>query len=261
MASKKAAIEAANADVEGKSAELKGKMAELSTIVGVARTAKSTLEETISELTILQESKELHLSEKQDVATKVESFAALKDGGQSNTKAPKELVSFFKKLKVDSSLLAALPTALGRGPEERSPFDVLTVTELEKKLTSRVEECDAKVQETETLLAQKAAMKETHESELAAALTKQRAGAEAMLQARAEHKDLEAILAEKKSENVDGEKAYKSLEAELRQRTGEVDFHQKVQGKLTELLERESEKDAEPSAEVPTGEEAAQAQE
>merc|ERR1719198_2931624 len=140
-------------------------MEALAADVGVARTAKSTLEETVSELTTLQEMKEIHVSEQQDVATKAETFALFKDG-QSSTKAPKELVPFFRKLKVDSSLLAALPTALARAPEERSPFDTLTVTELEKKLTSKIEECGTKVKETEALVAEKAAVKETHETAL-----------------------------------------------------------------------------------------------
>eukprot|EP00746_Dinoflagellata_sp_MGD_P160622 gnl/MRDRNA2_/MRDRNA2_87470_c0_seq1.p1 gnl/MRDRNA2_/MRDRNA2_87470_c0~~gnl/MRDRNA2_/MRDRNA2_87470_c0_seq1.p1 ORF type:complete len:389 (-),score=142.41 gnl/MRDRNA2_/MRDRNA2_87470_c0_seq1:268-1341(-) len=260
MASRKAAVEAAAADVERKDAELKAKMATLAADVGVARTAKSTLEETVSEVSSLQEMKELHVSEQQDVAAKAESFTLLKDG-QATTKAPKELVPFFRKLKVDSSLVAALPTALARGPQERSPFDALTVTELEKKLTSKVEECDTKVKETETQVAQKAAVKETHESALTAALTKQRAGAEALLQARGEHKDLTAVLAEKKTQVMDGQTAYKALEAELLSRTSEVEFHEKVQGKLTELLERQSPAEipaeAPPAdAEVATGEKA-----
>jgi hypothetical protein len=252
VTSHKAAVEAANADVEGKNAELKEKMAVLAADVGVSRTAKSTFEATTSELSDLQEVKELQLSEQQDTAAKAENFASLKATSQPNLKAPKELVPFFRKLKVDSSLLAALPTALARGPEERTPFDDLTVTELEKKLTTKVEECDAKVKETDTLVAEKTAMKETHETALNAALAKQRAGAEALLQARAEHKDLSAILAEKKTQALDGQMALKAVEAELSQRASEVELHHEVEGKLTELLERESEKVEEPIAEATT---------
>jgi len=101
-------------------------------------------------------------------------------------------------------------------------------------------------------IAEKAAVKESQESALNAALTKQRAGAEALLQARAEDKDLTAVLTEKKTQVIDGETAYKALEGELLSRRSEVKFHEKVQGKLTELLERQSPADSE----VAMGEEA-----
>lgn len=266
MTTRKAAVEAANAEVEGKNAALKEIMATLAADVGLAQTAKSTLDETIYELTTLAETKDLQVSEQQDVVTKAESFALLKDG-QWEAEAPKdkikELGSFFRKLKVDSSLVAALPLALARKPEERSQFDTLAATELEKSLTSKVEECASKVKETDAMIAQKTGVKGTQESALTAALTKQRAGAEALLKARAEHKDLTATLAEKNTQVMEGQTVSKALEAELSQRTSEGERHQEIQGTLTELLERQNDADqqvaiAEEAQEQVAGEEVQQ---
>lgn len=254
MTARKAAVQASTVDVEGKSVELKEKMAVLAADVRVAQAAKCSFDETVSELTTLEETKELQVSKQQDVATKAASFALLKDGqweGDAPKDKIKDLASFFKKLKADLSLVTALPIALARKPEERSQFDALTVAELEKKLTGKVEECETQVKDAQALVAQKAGVKEIQDAALTAALTKQRAGAEALLQARAEHKDLRAVLTEKNAQVTDGQTACKSLEAELFQRTSELECHQEIQRKLIELLERQG--DAGP--EVATGEE------
>jgi len=252
MTGRNAAVESADSDVQKKNAELKQKMSVLAADVGVARNAKSTLDETVSELTDIQESKDSHVAEQQDVASKAESFAVLKSGnfeGQAPKDQIKALGAFFKKLKVDASLVAALPMALGRRPEERSQFDALTNDELEKNLTSKVEECARILAEKEALLAEKTAVKETQEAALTAALAKQRAGAEALLQTRAEHKELAAVLADKKQHVKTGQIEYKGVEAEHFQRTKEVDFHAEVSSKLIELLERQTPEDAAPVVE------------
>lgn len=252
MAARTAAVDVANNDVEKKKSNLKEKMSALAADVDVVQSAKSNLEDSASELAILNETKELHASEQQDVAAKAENFTLLKNGtweGEAPKDKIKELVSFFRKLKVDASLVAALPMALGRKPEDRSQFDALTVTELETKLTTKVEECASKLRDTETLLAEKAAKKETQDSALAVAVQKQREGAEALLQTRAEHKELASVLVEKNQNVIDGQTEHKALEAELFERKHAVDLHQVIQSKLTELLERESAVDMEAATE------------
>lgn len=244
IAACKAAVDVAASNVQKKDAELKEKMAVLATDVGVARTAKEALDATVSDLTEQQEFKELYAEEKKDLAAKVESFAFLKEGSWE-TDAPKDqikvLVSLFRKLKADASLVAALPMALGRKPDERSQFDSLTVTELEKKLTGKVEELENKLKEIEASLSEKEALKTTNESAFTVAENKKRTGAEALLQTRAEQKELDSTLAEKKQKVTEGEIEHKALEAEHSQKTSELNFHEGVQGKLIELLERTTE--------------------
>lgn len=243
MATRNSAVETANNDVETKAAELKEKMSVLAADVGIAQNAKSDLDESVSQLAVLNEEKELHVSEQQGVAAMAEIFAMLKDAtweGETPKDKIKELGSFFRKLKVDASLVAALPMALGRKPEARSQFDTLTVTELENNLTTKLQDCASKLKETEASIEEKAAAKEARESVLTAALQKQKAGAEALLQTRAEHKEFISVLAEKKANVIDGQTEYKALEAELFQRTQAMEVHQMTQSNLTELLERET---------------------
>jgi hypothetical protein len=243
MTTRKSAVDIANKDVENKASELKERMRTLAADVGVAQSAKSDLDEITSEITLLKEMQEIHVSEQQDVAAKAEIFATFKDGtweGDAPKDKIKELCSFFRKLKVDSSLVAAMPMALGRKPDERSQFDVLTVTELDSKLTMKQEECASKVKESEVSLEEKAAIKETRESALATAQQKQRAGAEALLQTRAEHKEFISVLAEKNQKVIDGQFENKAMEAELFQRSHAVEVHQKIRSTLTELLERQT---------------------
>lgn len=249
MASHKAAVDVATADVEKKHAELKAKMSVLAADVGKARAAKEALDTTLSDLKSQQELKELYEEEQQDVAAKVESFASFKDGTWEGDEAPKDQIkvlgSLFKKLKADASLVAAVPMALGRKPDERSEFDSMTVTELEKKLTTKVEELASKLKEIETALSSQAAEKEVNESTLTAAQKKQREGAEAILQTRHEHKDLTVVLGKKSDQVVEGQIEHKALEAEHLQSKSAVEIHDGVQGKFIELLERQT---AEPEA-------------
>jgi len=240
MATRKAAVEAADSDLQANATDLKGKLSLLAARVGVTQTAKETFNHIVSELAYLEEIKEIHVLEQQDVAAKVESFATFIDGSLHEADASKDqlkaLGSFFRKLKVDSSLVAALPDALGHKPEERSQFDLLTVSALDKELTSKVDKCATLLQETIAAIVEKTAAKDAAEAALADALERQTAGAEAILQSKDEQKKLTAILAEKNKIVLDGQFEFSAVEAEYLQKTSELKLHVDVQDVLTELL-------------------------
>merc|ERR1711937_1058894 len=146
--------------------------------------------------------------------------------------------SFFRKIHVDASMVAALPTALGRKPADRSEFDSLAVSELEKNLEAKLETLAQKIEGHDGMMAAKKAEKEAAESAHATAKAQQRASTEALLKLKAEQKQLIAELSEKKTAVIEQEFAVQAISADHGERKVGLEAHQRTMSDLTDLLER-----------------------
>jgi len=249
---RRAAVEAAEAKLQAKGSQLKDNQVTLSADVGVTRNAEATVKETAEELTSLDETKTEHaLAHEEALNVKNEGFTSLKEGTCDDSNVEKDhvkaLVKFFKKIKADASLVAALPMALARKQAELSDFDSLAAVELEKLLESKIAVLAEQLKTTADALVQKVASKEAADAALDAAKKKQRVGAEAMLATKAEQKQLAADLSEKQEAVLEHQFETKSLQASHNERMVLLTFHQGLQTTLTELLERRT-----PVAEAPT---------
>jgi len=242
--SHKAEAETAASNLQAKVDELKGKQVACADSVGVTRSAEATLKDAQFELSHLEDLKSL-LKEEQEVAQgRMENFIMFKDGKQDSS-FPKEeqnmlktLATFLRKIKADVSLVAAVPMALGRKPEERSEFDSMTVGEMEKLMEDKLQQMAAEVEKNETSLAEATTHKATSEAALVEAKEKQRAAAEDMLAVKAEQKERTMILAKKKEAVVEQEFVVKALAGEHGEKMSFLKAHQDQQKTLTELVER-----------------------
>jgi len=243
LATCKATAATAETALKEKTNELKAKQVEVAEDVQATRNAESTFKELMSELADLEQIKEIDV-EAQEAATnmKSEHFIVLHEGSWEGDITPKDhvkaLQSFFRKLHVDASLVAALPRALGCKSTERSEFDSLVVSELEKKLESRLAELAEKIQGNDAAIAAKQAEKDGAESALADAKSKQRLSAEAMLALKAEQKQRATEQSEKQQVVVKQEYEVRGVEADHNEKKVDLKAHQSTLSVLTEVLER-----------------------
>lgn len=243
LAARKATTASAEAALKQKSDELKAKQVELAAEVQVTRDAESTLKQATSELTSLEEIKGFDAEELEAAANlKIERFLVLKEGTWEGESVPKEhvkaLQSFFRKIRADTSMVAALPLALGRRPADRSEFDELVVGELEKMLESKLLTLTQKISNNESELVAKKGEKESAESALAAAKAQQRLSAEALLVLKSEQKQSSAELTKKQQAVVEHEFEVQAVQADQHERKVGLEAHQGVFSVLNELIER-----------------------
>jgi len=243
LAETKVVTTSADSAFQEKTTDLKTKMQELAQEVHVTRDIESSTKTALSELTDLEETNSFD-TEKQEFAAKVktERFVVLKEGSWEGDSVSKDgikaLVSFFKKIHVDTSLTAALPLALGRKPTERSEFDILVVSELELKLEARLLELAQKIESNVAAIAEKTTEKDAAEAALAAAKTKQRLSSEALLELKAEQKQRALELSQKQQAVIEKEFEEKAIEGNLTAEKIGLEGHQRILSDLTELLER-----------------------
>jgi len=208
----------------------------------VTNDAKGAVEDNTFQFSILEDEKSAHAQQQDVIKARMESFQMLKEGNGEENNDPKDhiknLVSFFRKIKADTSLLAALPLALGRKKDERSAFDALAVNQLEKMLEEKLCEIAAQIVTNDSAIAEKAALKGTAEAAFSSALKKQRLAAEDLLEVRAERKQLTADLQQKQEAVVEQEFEVKALSSEHKERMVFLKAHQDFQNTLVELLER-----------------------
>lgn len=256
LASRKAETESAASELEAKATELKGKLTSLAEDVQATQNSEAALSAVQTELSELEDTKTL-LTEEQEVAhARMESFQVLKEGKFEESGTPKEehntlktIAMFLKKIKADVSLVAAVPVALGRKPAERSEFDIIAVTEMQKKLEEKLHDIAAQVHENAAAIVEKTASKERAETALSEARAKQREHAETLLAVKAEQNQLTHNLSMKKQAVVEQEFVLKGLDAEHKEKTIFLTAHQDTQSVLVELMEHETA--PEPAAEVP----------
>jgi len=243
LAEKKIMAAAADAALQQKNTDLKAKQVELAAEVHLSRSAESSLKEVSSELSLLEDISGYDNTDHEFAANlKSEHFLVLKEGIWEGDTAPKEhikaLVSFFKKIRVDTSLVAALSLALGRKPTERSEFDSLAVSELELKLNCRLSELVQKIESNVAAIASKKTEKDTADAALATAKTQQRLSSEAMLELKAEQNQRAASLSQIQQAVIEKEFEVKAVEGDLAAEKAILEEHQRISIVLTELLER-----------------------
>lgn len=243
LATRKATVASVEAALNEKNNELKAKQIELAGEVQVTKDAESTMKNLATELADSEQMKGWNVEEHEATTSlKTEHFLVLKEGSWEGDSVPKDhvkaLQSFFRKIHVDASMVAALPTALGRKPADRSDFDNLAVSELDKNLEAKLQELQQKIEGHEAMMMAKKAEKEAAESAHDAAKAQQRQSCEALLALKAEQKQLLAELSEKKQAVIEQEFAVQAISADHGERKVGFEAHQRSLSDLTELLER-----------------------
>lgn len=243
LATRKATVASVEAALNEKNEELKGKQTELAGEVQVTKDTESTMTTLTTELADSDQMKGWDVEEHEAATTlKGEHFLVLKEGNWEGDTVPKDhvkaLQSFFRKIHVDASMVAALPTALGRKPADRSEFDAFAVSELEKNFEARLQTLAQKIEGHDATMVTKKAEKEAAESAHGAAKAQQRASAEALLALKAEQKQLIAELSEKKTAVIEKEFAVQAVSADHGERKVGLEAHQRTMSDLTDLLER-----------------------
>lgn len=243
LSSRKASTSNAEVALKEKGEQVKSKLAELADKVGVTRTAESTFKELVSDLTDLEQTQSFATEEKEaTLSLKTNPFLPLKEGtweGDTvNKDDVKTLTSFFRKIKADSSMVSALPMALGRKPAERSEFDSVVVGELDKKLEGKLEELEQTIKGNAAEITKKNALKDSADASLTTAKARQRADTEAVLALKAEAKQLSSELSEKQQAVVEQGVEMKAADGELLEKKSNLETHQKISSDLTALLER-----------------------
>jgi len=246
LSAQKAIASSADSALKDKEGQIKAKLKALADDVGVTRTAESTLKELSSDLIDLEETQSFVIEEQQQTTNiKTEHFLMLKEGSWEGDVVPKDhvkaLTSFFRKkaLNADSSLVAGLPMGLGRKPVERSEFDSLVVTELEQKLEARLQDLAQNIESNVAKISEKNTLKQSADGALIAAKAQQRLSTEALLELKAQQKQLSSELSEKQQTVVDHELTVKAMEVDFQEQKAALESHKEIlRGVLTELLER-----------------------
>jgi hypothetical protein len=240
---RQATVTSAESALNAKTEELKGKQAEVAGKVQVTKGAESAFNNATSELIHLESVKESDVEEHQTIVNlKTDRFLFLKEGSWEGDNVPKEhvkaLQSFFKKIRVDSSMLAALPLALGRKPIDRTEFDNLAVSELERHLEATLQEMAQKMESNEAAVVSKKAEKDASESASGTAKAEQRSSTEALLALKVQQKQLTSELSDKKKAVIEQEFVVQAIDADHGERKVGLEAHQRILSELTELLER-----------------------
>merc|ERR1711920_850851 len=116
--------------------------------------------------------------------------------------APKiaaELVTSLKGLlDLNETLATTIPSALGKEPASRGPFDTIAVQHLEEDMEKYLMEWKTLIQNAETVKAQHVAEVNTAREAFKAAQERQVASAESFTASRKEMEETEKLLAEAK---------------------------------------------------------------
>jgi chromosome segregation ATPase len=107
------------------------------------------------------------------------------------TKGLKKLEAFGKEMKLDGTLLQALPFACKKAPSDRSDFDKLVCTDVKSKIDGEIVSVDKSVAEAEATKAGKAAQVEACKEKVTAAQTAVTAAEEANTAAQGAVKEAE----------------------------------------------------------------------
>jgi len=173
------------------------------------------------------------------------SFVVLKEGSTENAREQQRhigiLTQLFKKLAVDKSMWAALPTAMGKKPADRGSFDILVVQQLGDSLTRHIASLGEKLENAAMLSTQKSAAACGSRVVVEVIREKQQASAQALKAAQAEQKQLEARLAECWQALTEHEATtLQETNSSLWKSTSHLERAQAVKGALAFLLERDA---------------------
>lgn len=189
----------AELELQKKKAEIEEKNEVLAKDTAALQETDASLQMAIERKNKIQAQYNALIAEREStIAAQQESLEVLKEGTWSSAREHKKhlgvLVSLFKKLGADSSLISALPSALEKKPAERGTFDGMVVGQLDEIIAKHV----TAVQEE----ASRAAAGVHHASSGAdaaialaeAAREKHRKSSEVAAQAQAEWKGVESNL-------------------------------------------------------------------
>lgn len=101
----------------------------------------------------------------------------------------KKLNPIAKQLKLDESLLTALPSACAQVPSKRGEFDRMVMDQLEAGIQGRVDELDATLKSGESAAAERAAAVATAQREVEEAVEAEKNASSALASAKVEEKD------------------------------------------------------------------------
>lgn len=132
------------------------------------------------------------------VVAQKESLEVLKEGTWTSAREHKKhlgvLVTLFKKLGADASLISALPSALEKKPAERGNFDGMVVAQLEEILAKHVTAVQDEVSRAATAVHHASSGADVTIALAEAAQEKHRKSSEIAAQAQAEWKTVESNL-------------------------------------------------------------------
>jgi len=255
-ATKQAAKDHAEANVQAKKDEIQGKNEVLAGDASLVREEETKLREANDEKIAAAAENQIHLDDKEK-AEKVqnEHVAVLKEGSWDNNKAQRAhltvLTPFFKKLKVDASMVTAMQSALGKKPDDRGAFDNMVVAQIDESLAKHFASLAEQLASTEATVAGRTATADAAEQTRAACLEKQQASAAAVSAAQAEKKELDGVLKEATKAVNDFAKSVSKLDAELAKVEAHCQEASEVNSTCTFLRERVIIPEPEPVEEVP----------
>lgn len=143
------------------------------------------------------------LEEQQGVeAILKDNLVALKEGNWEAAKAQgciEGLMPLAKRLKLDPSLISAMPSSLIKAPSERGPFDLMVIQQLEEILHAKAKSLAEQIQADGPAVQERAAAVDVAQHAAEEAKQRQQQAASAVFEAQAVVKDLQAALDETKA--------------------------------------------------------------
>mmetsp|Transcript_64887 Transcript_64887/g.145832 ORF Transcript_64887/g.145832 Transcript_64887/m.145832 type:complete len:371 (-) Transcript_64887:360-1472(-) len=186
-------VSVAKAQAEAKAATVAEQESALSAAVGVVKDAKGK----VAAAQKAQKASDAELAHASDDKQKLEAVVAehltylkTEEGFDSKqaTAHMKQLKPIAKQLKLDDSLLTALPSAAAQVPSKRGEFDRMVMGQLEAGIQGRVDELDGLIKNGETIGAERAGAVATAQRELEEAEGAENRAKEAVAAAKAEQK-------------------------------------------------------------------------
>lgn len=249
-----AAIESAKAAKQAKKEEINEKEEHLDEAEVVLQDAEAEMKATLDGRNKVGAKVQELASEKEKfINVQRNSFEVLKDGSWELGKEHKShlaaLKQFFVAIGLNTSLLSAYPSALGKKPEERGEFDNMVLQELSEAVAASLatlEEKHAKAAEEDS---EQAGLVTASEAIVGVANEKRTARANEVEAAKEGLAGLEAALVEARKAAKDRRKLASGNANELKGEQSVLDcFREHVLGALRFLQERETEKPAEEPA-------------
>lgn len=201
-ATRLAAEEAAKESAAAKAAECDEKKKLLEEATGAEKAQKAALASAQKDQKHLEKAlkKAEHEKEKYTEAHGT-SFKALSEGMYETAKDAKaylhKVTPICKEMKLDTSLLTSLSSAVEKKKDSRGTFDDLVISQLGDALQARITGLTSEVEKAMAEYKEGADKAGAHEADFVAAETARKAAEEASGTARAEKKTLEKDLAEK----------------------------------------------------------------
>lgn len=160
------------------------------------REAEKSLAQAVAAQTSGDEELEETAVQKNDLEAAMRDYYYPLKEGAANKKLLNTLMTACKKFNFESSLLAAVSTALGQNADSRGSFDALTLTRFEDALTEKKNTLEKILLDGEPAKAQRAAAVSQAEGVRASASAARATTAKALFEAQSQEKSSEASVEE-----------------------------------------------------------------